>query len=64
MDNHTLASHYYKEYYSLGYSRTSVLDLFFRGELTTPDGDKLPRWIEVQHMEPILDIMDNMRKSK
>ena len=59
MDNHTLAEHYYKEYYSLGYSRISMVDLLYRGELRQPDGTKLPEWFDVQHLEPILDIMDS-----
>jgi len=60
MNNRELAEHYYKKYYSLGYSRISVLDLFFHGELTTPAGDKLPRWFDAEHLEPVLDIMDEI----
>jgi len=55
-----LAQHYYNEYYTLGYSRISMIDLLYRGELLNIDGDKLPAWFDVQHLEPILDIMDEL----
>ena len=60
LDRHALASHYYQEYYTLGYSRVDMVDLMYRGELLNIDGDKLPAWFDVQHLEPILDIMDDM----
>jgi len=37
-----------------------MVDLMYRGELLNIDGDKLPAWFDVQHLEPILDIMDDM----
>ena len=55
-----LAQSYYEKYYTLGYSRIDMVDLMYRGELLNIDGDKLPAWFDVQHLEPILDIMDDM----
>jgi len=55
-----LAQSYYEKYYTLGYSRIDMVDLMYRGELLNIDGDKLPAWFDAQHLEPILDIMDEL----
>jgi len=58
--NKALADKYYNQYYTLGYSRIDMVDLLYRGELLNIDGDKLPAWFDAQHLEPILDIMDEL----